>query len=147
MAAASGLKEIGQRHPSARAECVDTLTRLLERFQDHDKAINANLIAGLLELHAVESAPVIERAFAAGCVDNSVSGDWQDVQIELGLAHERTTPAPNYMAQVLGPELSAKIAKVSRQIQDVKTQGQSRRTKAKKRDKRKQPEPRRKKKP
>ncbi len=145
VAASAGLKEIGQRHPASRAECVATLSRLLEQYQDHDKTVNAELVAGLIELHAVESAPVMERAFSAGCVDNSVSGDWEDVQIELGLAWERTTPAPNYLAESLGPELSAKLADLSKRIQIVAPELQPKRTKAKKRDKRKPQGPRSKK--
>ena len=51
----------------------------------------------------MKSAPVIERAFAAGCVDISVRGDWEDVQVELGLARERITPKPDYLAESFGP--------------------------------------------
>ena len=53
VASVSSLSEIGQRHPSSRAECVATLTRLLEHYQDRDKTINADLVSGLIELHAV----------------------------------------------------------------------------------------------
>ncbi len=35
----------------------------------------------------------MEQAFAAGLVDESVAGDWEDVQIELGLKDERETSA------------------------------------------------------
>jgi hypothetical protein len=146
VAAVASLSEIGQRHSSSRAECVATLTRLLEHYQDRDKTINADLVAGLIELRAIESAPVIERAFAAGCVDISVSGDWEDVQVELGLARERTTPRPDYLAESFGPELSAKLSDLSQRIQIAQPQSQPKRAKAKKRDKRKQQEPRGKKK-
>ena len=144
VAASASLKEIGQRHPAARTECVATLTRLLEQYQDHDKTVNAELVAGLIALHAVESAPVIESAFAAGCVDISVSGDWEDVQVELGLARERTTPRPDYLAESFGPELSASLDDLSQRIQIAKPPFQPKRTKAKakKGDKRKQQEPR-----
>jgi hypothetical protein len=163
VAASASLTEIGQRHPASRADCVATLTRLLEQYQDHDETVNAELVAGLIELHAVESAPIMERAFAARRVDNSVSGDWEDVQIEMGLRQARETPQPNYAADIVGPELAATLAAMSERLQSLETlkvatgalddqyaygdsspRGPELR-KAKKRDKRKQQEPRSKK--
>ena len=44
-------------------------------------------------MEAKEAAPLIERAFAQGYVDPMVMGDWEDVQIELGLkSAEEVTP-------------------------------------------------------
>jgi hypothetical protein len=145
VAASASLSEIGQRHPSSRADCVATLTRQLEQYKVNGKTINADVIAALIELKAVQVAPMMERAFAAGCVDNSVSGDWEDVQVELGLRQACATPKPDYLADSLGPELSAKLADLTRRIQTAEPQFQSKR-KAQKRDKRKQQEPRSKKK-
>jgi len=147
VAASASLTEIGQRHPASRADCVATLTRLLEQYQDHDETVNAELVAGLIELHAVESAPVMERAFAARRVDNSVSGDWEDVQIEMGLRQTRETPKPNYAASIVGPELAAQFAAMTQRLQGETgpSSGNIQRRKAKKRDKRKQQESRSKK--
>jgi hypothetical protein len=47
-----------------------------------------------------ESADVIEQAFASGRVDLMVRGDWEDVQIELGLLDKRITPRRNYFAEM-----------------------------------------------
>ena len=145
VAASASLTEIGQRHPASRADCVATLTRLLEQYQDFDETLNAELVAGLIELHAVESAPVMERVFAARRVDNSVSGDWEDVQIEMGLRQARETPQPNYAADIVGPELAANLETLGQRLRIVEPQFQPKRTRAKKRDKRKQQEPRSKK--
>jgi hypothetical protein len=142
VAAASSLKEIGQRHPDARAECVALLTRQLEYFADQDDTLNADLVGALLDLKAVESAPVMERAFAAGRVELSVAGDWEEVQVELGLLEKRKTPRPNFVADSLGPELGPKLKALAEQMQSVQPPPQIRKSKAKKRDKRKQQEPR-----
>jgi hypothetical protein len=40
----------------------------------------------------VEVAPAMQRAFAADRVDLSILGDWEDVQVELGLKATRETP-------------------------------------------------------
>jgi len=57
----------------------------LERFEENESDVNAFLVEALVELGAKEAAPVIERAFAEGYVDPMVMGDWEDVQVELGL--------------------------------------------------------------
>ena len=55
--------------------------------------MNAFLVEALLELGAQEAAPLIERAFAQGYVDPMVMGDWEDVQVELGLkSAQEVTP-------------------------------------------------------
>ena len=92
IAAGECLGNIGSAHPDARDTCVSLLTSQLERFTENDEDLNAFIIASLVDLNAVESAPVMERAFAANAVELSVLGDWQDVQIELGLLDMRITP-------------------------------------------------------
>lgn len=95
-AAAAAFAHIARKHPAARNECISGLVGQLEKYAGNDRLLNAMLVAPLLELGAVEAAPVIEHAFGAEAVDFSVSGDWEDVQIELGLKAKRETPPPNY---------------------------------------------------
>ena len=94
VAAAEGLKEVGQQHLAARDECVAVLAGQLERFAELDPALNGFIIGDLIDLKAVEAAPVMERAFAANRVALDILGDWEDVQIALGLLEERQTPQP-----------------------------------------------------
>ena len=61
----------------------------LERYAAQSPMLNAFLISPLLDLGAKEAAPVMGKAFAAGRVDEDVQGDWEDVQIELGLKGDR----------------------------------------------------------
>lgn len=83
--AAYSLERIGNMHPEARAECIAVLSHQLERFAEDDIALNAFLILYLSDLKAVEAIEVIERAYAAGRVDEFVMGDLDDVQVKLGL--------------------------------------------------------------
>jgi hypothetical protein len=92
VAAARGLEQIAAGDASARAECVAVLSRQLERFTRNDPILNGFLINCLIDLRAVEAAPLMERAFAADRVDLSIQGDWEDVQVELGLKAARETP-------------------------------------------------------
>ena len=96
IATVHSLEQIGRRHASAHGACVAALTGQLERFAENDPTLNGFLVSYLLDLKAVESAPAIERAFAAGRVDISVAGDWEDVQVEFGLKSARETPRPDY---------------------------------------------------
>jgi HEAT repeat protein len=79
------LEKIGTMHPDSRDTCVAILTRRLKLCEQDDPTINAFVISSLIDMRALEAAPAIERAFATDCVDLSIAGDWDDVQIELGL--------------------------------------------------------------
>lgn len=92
--ASESVVEIGRCHPEARDACVAALSGQLERFAENGEELNSFLISSLLDLDGVEAAPVMERAFAAGAVDLSVQGDWEEVQIELGLLDKRIRPRP-----------------------------------------------------
>lgn len=107
--AAGVISKIGASAPDVRTECVTILTDRLALGRPSERELNAVLIYALTELHAVEAAPVIEKAFADNVVDLWVQGDWESVQITLGLLDERLTPEPNWRqaeAQASGrPEL------------------------------------------
>ena len=89
VAAARAIGLIGERHPETRNECVARLSAQLEQFAVQSETLNAFLVSPLLDLMAVEAAPVMGKAFASGRVDEAVLGDWEDVQIELGLKTRR----------------------------------------------------------
>lgn len=108
--AGESFAKIGEHHPELRAEAVAALSQQLERFEQQDPSFNALLISNLIELKGVEAAPVIEQAFAANKVNLSIQGDWEDVQVYLGLLDERKTPPPDYRALIaaqmgIDPEL------------------------------------------
>lgn len=83
--AASSLEHIGLSHRSAREDCIDVLAQQLEAFEENEYELNGFLVTYLVELEAVNKAPLMERAFAAGRVDETIMGDWEDVQVDLGL--------------------------------------------------------------
>lgn len=91
-AAAHSLKEIGVRHAEARGACVAALADQLGRYADQDPGVNGFLIGYLLDLKGVEALDAIRRAFDGGAVDEAIAGDWEDVQIELGLKANRDRP-------------------------------------------------------
>ncbi len=83
--AIEALKQIPERFPDTLSEVGTVLTKQLEHFAENSNEVNADLIAALANLQVVEAAPVIEQAYAADKVDIMFSGDWDEVQVELGL--------------------------------------------------------------
>ena len=79
------LKEIPEEYPEARTECIAVVTRRLAEFEVNDPTLNGFLILALLHMKAVESANIIQEAYANDCVDKFVCGDWNEAQYELGL--------------------------------------------------------------
>jgi hypothetical protein len=96
-AAANGLVDLATAFPEMRDAVVAALTRQLSWWARNDPNLNTMLIADLATLGAVEAAPVMEEAFAAGAVDMDFTDDWEDVQVRLGLLPERITPRPAYV--------------------------------------------------
>jgi len=94
MTASEGLGQIGRRHEAVRQACVDGLTAILEGFEHEDASFNAMVIDDLVALGAQEAAPLVRAAFEADHVDLMHLGDWEDVQVALGLLTERKTPRP-----------------------------------------------------
>jgi hypothetical protein len=91
VAAAASLEKIGNAHPQSRMECINALTAVLEKYADNDEILNGELVTALADLDAVEAAPIVEQAFKADRVDESIMGDWEDFQVEVGLLEERVT--------------------------------------------------------
>ncbi len=125
------LQEIAKAHPEARGDVQAVIVRQLEKYRENSPALNAFLIWGLMDLEAVETAPLMEQAFAAGAVDELVVGDWEEVQVDMGLKAERSYPRPDPF-----PFLSSGAGKLPRTGQ-VNRQAQHQ-AKAKAKSKRKQ---------
>jgi hypothetical protein len=108
VAAAHGLQCIGTAHPEVRNEAVAVLSGQLAEFRKNDPALNGLLISYLIDLHAVEAAPLMKQAFDADSVDLFVLGDWEDAQIELGLKSAREKPPrPTPLDLLLRRELAS----------------------------------------
>ncbi|HEU0080137.1 MAG TPA: hypothetical protein VFQ76_20990 [Longimicrobiaceae bacterium] len=90
--AARGLDQVLVEDESTRDEVEAALVAAMEQWEGNDEDLNAWVVDALVEHQVVEAAPLMERAFAAGRVDLLLRGDWEDVQVELGLIEERQTP-------------------------------------------------------
>jgi hypothetical protein len=84
-----GLEEIGTRDESARDEVVPPLLSRMEKWEHNTIDVNGFLVDALTGLRVMEAVPLMEQAFAAHRVDLLARGDWEDVQVELGLIEDR----------------------------------------------------------
>jgi len=102
IAAASALHEVAVNHPELRDRAVELLTEQLHAWPEQDESLNGFLIDYLVELRAVEAVPLMQAAFEAGLADPSIRGDWEDIQIDLGMLEERLTPPqpPPWLARL-----------------------------------------------
>jgi Protein of unknown function (DUF1186) len=91
--AAENLETIGRRYPETRSECISVISKQLEKFEENDYELNAFLIATLSRLKAVETLPLIERAFEADRVDDFVI-DLDDVLVSFGLKEREIVESP-----------------------------------------------------
>ena len=80
-----GIGKIGLEWPESRAQCVVILMAKLALFDENDYHVNTFLVDALADLQALEAAPLIEQAFAANSIEEFIIGDWDDIQIKLGL--------------------------------------------------------------
>jgi hypothetical protein len=89
--AAMALAEIGKRHPESFSDAVSAISKQLETPDVYDPTLNAFLISHLVDHKAVGTLPLIERAYKARRVDESVI-NLDDVYVELGLKEREVVP-------------------------------------------------------
>jgi hypothetical protein len=91
------LHSISVTNPEERDLCIAAVVKELSQFEDNDLEFNGYIVMNLVaDFKAVEAAPTIEAAYAAGRVDNQFVGDWEDAQVLLGLIPKRISPRPTY---------------------------------------------------
>lgn len=94
--AAASLAQIGLEHKNLCKTVVDHLVKFLQQTLADDAVLNGHMIAQLVRLRAGEAIDAIRKAFHEQRVDMTVGGDLEDIEMDLGLRTERSTPRPNY---------------------------------------------------
>jgi hypothetical protein len=143
-AASASLVKIAQHAPAYRDPVVAVVTEQLRHYAEQDRTLNAFLVEALaVELKALESAAVIEQAYARKRVDLSVLGDWEEAQIYMGLLDKRLSPAPHFLMAEWGssppspPLASAKSGKHKPDKQNRQAKAKRKQAKASRRRNRK----------
>jgi len=96
VAASASLEKMAQAHPETKPECISAIVAVLGKYKDNDESLNGSMISDLKEMDAArEYLDLIEQAYKSGNVDEFIDGDFEDLQIELGLKEKRTKPRSN----------------------------------------------------
>jgi hypothetical protein len=90
--AGEAIAKIGAQRPELRGRAIRILGDELEHAAENDAGLNGFLIADLLDLDATEALPAIRQAFEQDAVDETVAGDWGEVQRGLGQNPDRNDP-------------------------------------------------------
>ena len=83
--AAEAITSVAQSYPQYREDSIQIFGEELKKYKINDISFNAFLILGLVKLQSYDYLKEIKDAFEARCVDGMLMGDWEDVQVELGL--------------------------------------------------------------
>ncbi len=85
-----------EEHPELRDECIDLLCEQLRRFTDNQNDTNAFIVGHLVDLKAVNALDLIREGFEKECIDYSIGGDIEEIEISMELRTERSTPPDSY---------------------------------------------------
>ncbi len=94
--ATDGLCEIAKNNHELRDNILIHFQKYLKNPDTSVKTFNGLLISALLDLDAKEMIDEICDLFKQQCVDLSIVGDIEDVEIELRLRTQRDTPKPTF---------------------------------------------------
>ncbi len=87
------LEKLGKKH---RNECLSVFNEFLYKGTNEQRTLTGFVMCTLIELQATECIESISDAFKRECVEISIPGDFEDVEIALGLRNKRVTPKPKY---------------------------------------------------
>ena len=89
--ASTALSTIAERYPEHRTVSIEAIARTLERFEENDPELNAFMIGDLARIKAVDTLPLIEKAFEAEKVDDFII-DLDYTLVRLGLKEPEEMP-------------------------------------------------------
>jgi hypothetical protein len=80
------VQQIAETDPDTEPACVNIILKCLANAKTNEPDVNGFLIAALMDLAvAKDHLKLIEEVFVTAKVDTSIAGDWDDVQVALGL--------------------------------------------------------------
>jgi hypothetical protein len=106
-----GINKIAEQYPDHQQACIDILRRQLEGFQNNDASTNGWIVEGLVKLKVMDAAPLIERVYQEGNIDDMCAGTWAKVQVRLGLKQ-----SSDFTKDDMLPEMARNLRSIDRMI-------------------------------
>jgi SEC-C motif/Protein of unknown function (DUF1186) len=94
--AIEALDRIVKNYPEFKGQCLDIFIEILTQITEQESYVASFIVCSLMDLNVRESINEIRAAFERGCIDISISGDLEEVEIVMGFRKERSTPKPDY---------------------------------------------------
>ena len=116
--AIEAVSDIVEAFPETRAEGIAAIIPALKNHKQNDEGTNGFLIYALAEFKATEHIDLIKEVFDTDNVDLMIMGDFEDVQIKMGLLKARTTPRA--FSITTEREMKQALAKFNKQITAIK---------------------------
>jgi len=116
--AIEAVSDIVEAFPETREEGIAAIIPALKNHKQNDDGTNGFLIYALAEFKATEHIDLIKEVFDTDNVDLIIMGDFEDVQIEMGLLKDRITPRA--FSIVTEREMKQAQAKLNKQITEMK---------------------------
>jgi len=92
MCSVSIISKIAELHPHLKEPCREILHHQLEKMEVQSYSFNSSLMCSLVDLKSFASLDLIEKGFKEGRFNKDYRGDWESVQIDMGLLEKRITP-------------------------------------------------------
>ncbi|MCX4026843.1 UPF0149 family protein [Endozoicomonas sp. SM1973] len=89
---ADALAKIVEFNPDTLDQVIEIYRQYLQKPIVSFISLNGILIGNILDLKAVELVDEVHQLFQLGCVDLTILGDFEEVELELGLRDKRKTP-------------------------------------------------------
>lgn len=80
------------QHPDLREQVIELLSAVLRDAEHQDEVVCTGAMGSLVELKAVETLPLIRRAFELGQIDEMMYGPWGSVLDEFGIEPDADDP-------------------------------------------------------
>lgn len=106
-----GINKIAEQYPDHQQVGIDILRRQLEDFQNNEASTNGWLVEGLVKLKVMDAAPLIERVYKEGDIDDMCAGTWPKVQVRLGLKQ-----SSDFTKDEMLPAMARNIGSIRRMI-------------------------------
>ena len=93
--AMDSLFKIADAHPQNRDQILAIARSYMANPSLSNEALNGLLMIHLIDIGAREAIEDIRQLYALDCVDFNYAGDLEDVEINMGLRKQRSTPRPS----------------------------------------------------
>ncbi len=94
--ALEGVQAVAKKHQDVRGEAIEIVVKCLKEYAVNSEIVNGFAVSALLDMKAVEAIDIIRETYNSDNIDESICGDIEDVEIELGLRSTCLTTAPEF---------------------------------------------------